>query len=359
MLCLFNIAQTLIIFLNYIGAHTVRLKHLAIIIALLFSFNALAEEVNVYSGRKENLIKPLLDRFTTETGIKTNLVTAGADKLLTRLKSEGRNTPADVFITVDAGRLYRAKKAGIFASVNDEVLNAAVPSHLRDPDGNWVGLSQRARVIFYVKDRVQADDLSRYEDLASDKWKHKVCIRGSSNIYNQSLVAAMLAADGQEATEQWVKGLVANMARPPKGGDRDQIKAAAAGQCDIAIANTYYYGMMLNSKKDPAQVKAAQAMGIIWPNQQDRGVHVNISGAGITKHAKNPQNALKLLKFLVSPESQKWYAEVNYEYPVNAKAETSALLKSWGNFKSDNLNLDVLGKNNAEAVRIMDRAGWK
>lgn len=336
-----------------------RLNHLAFFIALLFSFTAFAEEVNVYSGRKENLIKPLLDRFTATTGIKTNLVTAGADKLLTRLKSEGRNTPADVFITVDAGRLYRAKKAGVFASINDEVLNAAVPSHLRDPEGNWVGLSQRARVIFYVKDRVNADDITRYEDLASDQWKRKVCIRGSSNIYNQSLVAAMLAADGPQATEQWAKGLVNNMARPPKGGDRDQIKAAAAGQCDIAIANTYYYGKMLTSKKDPAQMKAAQAMGVIWPNQQDRGAHVNISGAGITKHAKNPDNALKLLQFLVSPQSQKWYAEVNFEYPVNAKAEISELVKSWGDFKSDKLNLDVLGKNNAEAVRIMDRTGWK
>ncbi len=336
-----------------------RLNHLTIFIALMFSFNALAAEVNIYSGRKENLIKPLLDRFTAETGIKTNLVTAGADKLLTRLKSEGRNTPADVFITVDAGRLYRAKQAGVFASINDEVLNAAVPSHLRDPDGNWVGLSQRARVIFYEKGRVKPADITRYEDLASDKWKRKVCIRGSDNIYNQSLVAAMLAADGPQVTEQWAKGLVSNMARPPKGGDRDQIKAAAAGQCDIAIANTYYYGMMLTSKKDPAQMKAAQAMGVIWPNQQDRGVHVNISGAGITKHAKNPENALKLLQFLVSPKSQKWYAEVNFEYPVNTKAEISKLVKSWGDFKSDKLNLDVLGKNNAEAVRIMDRAGWK
>jgi iron(III) transport system substrate-binding protein len=336
-----------------------RLNHLAIFFVLMISFNALAEEVNIYSGRKENLIKPLLDRFTAKTGIKTNLVTAGADKLLTRLISEGRNTPADVFITVDAGRLYRAKQAGVFASINDEVLNAAVPSYLRDPDGNWVGLSQRARVIFYVKDRVKPSDLTRYEDLASDKWKSKVCIRGSDNIYNQSLVAAMLAADGPQVTEQWAKGLVSNMARPPKGGDRDQIKAAAAGQCDIAIANTYYYGMMLTSKKDPAQMKAAKAMGVIWPNQQDRGVHVNISGAGITKHAKNPENALKLLQFLVSPESQKWYAEVNFEYPVNAKAEISELVKSWGDFKSDMLNLDVLGKNNAEAVRIMDRAGWK
>lgn len=328
-------------------------------VLFIFSANTLAAEVNVYSGRKENLIKPLLDRFTAETGIKTNLVTAKADKLLTRLENEGRNTPADLFITVDAGRLYRAKQAGVLASTQSEVLNSAVPAHLRDPDGQWVGLSQRARVIFYVKDRVKPGELTRYEDLASAKWNKKICIRGSDNIYNQSLVASMLAANGAEATQKWANDLVKNMARPPKGGDRDQIKAAAAGLCDLAIANTYYYGNMLTNKKDPSQVKAAQAMGVIWPNQDSRGSHVNISGAGITKYAKNRDNAIKLLEFLVSPESQKWYAEVNYEYPVSAKAEVSQLVKSWGDFKSDKVNLDVLGKNNAEAVRIMDRAGWK
>ncbi|MCP4078014.1 MAG: Fe(3+) ABC transporter substrate-binding protein [Gammaproteobacteria bacterium] len=335
------------------------LKHIVVTMILLISFNALSAEVNVYSGRKEKLVKPLLDRFTAETGIKTNLVTAKADKLLTRLKNEGRNTPADVFITVDAGRLYRAKQAGIFASVNSDTLNAAVPSHLRDPEGQWVGLSQRARVIFYAKDRVKPEQLSTYEDLVSDAWKRKICIRGSSNIYNQSLVASLIASNGKQAAQQWSNKLVKNMARPPRGGDRDQIKAAAAGQCDIAIANTYYYGAMLTSKKDSSQVKAAQAMGLFWPNQQGRGSHVNISGAGVTKHAKNPENALKLLEFLVSPESQKWYAEVNFEYPVSENAEISELVKSWGSFKSDKLSLDVLGRNNAEAVRTMDRAGWK
>ncbi|WP_456406627.1 Fe(3+) ABC transporter substrate-binding protein [Thiolapillus sp.] len=325
----------------------------------IFTTNSLSAEVNIYSGRKEQLIKPLLDRFTEQTGIKTNLVTAKADKLLARLKNEGRNTPADLFITVDAGRLHRAKEAGVLASVNSDALNKAVPTHLRDPDGQWVGLSQRARVIFYAKDRVKPEQLSTYEDLADPKWKKKICIRGSGNIYNQSLVASLIAANGVEATEEWAKGLVANMARPPKGGDRDQIKAAAAGQCDLAIANTYYYGKMLTSKKDPAQKQAAEAMGLFWPNQNGRGAHVNVSGAGITKHAKNPVAALKLLEFLVSREAQKWYAEVNFEYPVNPEAEVSELVNSWGHFKSDQVNLDVLGKNNAEAVRLMDRAGWK
>lgn len=325
----------------------------------IFTTNSLSAEVNIYSGRKEQLIKPLLDRFTEQTGIKTNLVTAKADKLLARLKNEGRNTPADLFITVDAGRLHRAKEAGVLASVDSDALNKVVPTHLRDPDGQWVGLSQRARVIFYAKDRVKPEQLSTYEDLAAPKWKKKICIRGSGNIYNQSLVASLIAANGVEATEEWAKGLVANMARPPKGGDRDQIKAAAAGQCDLAIANTYYYGKMLTSKKDPAQKQAAEAMGLFWPNQNGRGAHVNVSGAGITKHAKNPVAALKLLEFLVSREAQKWYAEVNFEYPVNPEAEVSELVNSWGHFKSDQVNLDVLGKNNAEAVRLMDRAGWK
>ncbi len=335
------------------------LKHLVVAALVLTSVSAVASEVNVYSGRKEKLIKPLLDRFTEQTGIKTNLVTAKADKLLTRLKSEGRNTPADVFITVDAGRLYRAKQAGVFASLDNAVLKAAVPAHLRDPQGQWVGLSQRARVIFYAKDRVNPAELSTYEDLASDKWRKRICIRGSSNIYNQSLVASIIAVDGKDAAQQWANGIVKNMARPPRGGDRDQIKAAAAGQCDLAIANTYYYGKMLSNKKDVTQLKAAQAMGLFWPNQQGRGAHVNISGAGVTKYAKNRDNAIKLLEFLLSPEAQKWYADVNYEYPVRAGVEVGELVKSWGDFKTDKVNLDVLGKNNAEAVRIMDRAGWK
>ena len=329
------------------------------VVLLIVTANALSAEVNVYSARKEKLIKPLLDKFSAETGIKTNLITAKADKLLTRIINEGRNTPADVFITVDAGRLYRAKQAGIFQSINNKVLNETVPVHLRDPDGQWVGLSQRARVIFYAKDRVKASELSTYENLADQKWKKRICIRGSGNIYNQSLVASMISVNGIEQAQQWVNDLVKNMARPPKGGDRDQIKAAAAGQCDLAVANTYYYGKMLNNKKDPSQVEAANKMAIFWPNQNNRGSHVNISGAGVTKYAKNKDNAIKLLEYLVSPAAQKWYAEVNYEYPVSANAEISGLLKSWGSFKSDQLNLAELGKNNSEAVRMMDRAGWK
>lgn len=315
-------------------------------------------EVNLYSARKENLIKPLLDSFTKETGISVNLVTGKADALLKRLETEGRNTPADLLITTDAGRLYRAKVAGVLQPVSSEVLNAAIPENLRDPEGQWFGLSQRARPIFYVKGKVDPSELSTYENLSDARWKGRICIRSSSNIYNQSLVASMIANIGEQQTESWAKGFVANLARPPKGGDRDQIKAAAAGQCDIAIANTYYVGAMINAK-DEAQKAAAQKVAVFWPNQGDRGTHVNVSGIGMTAAAKNTENAKKLMEYLVGEEAQQWYAEVNHEYPVRDGVEWSETLRSWGQFKPDTLNLSKLGELNGDAVRLMDRAGWK
>lgn len=319
---------------------------------------AFADQVNLYSARKEKLIKPLLDKFTAATNIKVNLLTGKADALLKRLESEGKNSPADIFITVDAGRLYRAKALGLLQKIESDTLNAAIPEYLRDKDGKWYGLSLRARPIMYASDRVKADQLSTYEDLVDPKWKGKICIRSSSNIYNQSMLASMIAANGEEKTEAWAKGLVANFARSPKGGDRDQIKAVAAGQCDIAIANTYYLGKMLKGK-DKNQRKAAKMLSVFWPNQNDRGTHVNVSGAGITVAAKNKDNAIKLLEFLVSEESQAWYAKVNQEYPVREGVEVSKLLEKFGDFKADQLNLTALGENNPLAVKIMDRAGWK
>ncbi len=315
-------------------------------------------EVNLYSARKEQLIKPLLDSFTEETGISVNLVTGKADALLKRLETEGRNTPADLLITTDAGRLHRAKEAGVLQPVTSETLDKAIPENLRDPEGYWFGLSQRARPIFYVKGKVDPSELSTYEDLASEKWKGRICIRSSSNIYNQSLVASMIANEGEQQTETWASGLVTNFARPPKGGDRDQIKAAAAGQCDIAIANTYYVGAML-SGKDEEQKAAASKMGLFWPNQEGRGAHVNVSGVGMTVAARNSENALKLMEYLVGEEAQKWYAEVNHEYPVREGVAWSEILESWGEFKADTLNLSRLGELNGDAVRLMDRAGWK
>ncbi|OUS00649.1 Fe(3+) ABC transporter substrate-binding protein [Gammaproteobacteria bacterium 42_54_T18] len=332
----------------------------AVISTLLLSSTSLlaAPEVNLYSARKEALIKPLLDQFTEKTGISVNLVTGKADALLTRLKSEGRNTPADVFLTTDAGRLHRAEDAKVLQPVQSESLNNAIPASYRDPEGYWFGLSLRARPIMYVKGKVDPKTLSTYEALATPELKGKICIRSSSNIYNQSLVASMIAVDGEAKTESWAKGLVGNMARPPKGGDRDQIKAAAAGQCDIAVANTYYFGKML-AGGDASQKSAAEKLAIFWPNQDGRGTHVNISGAGVTAHAKHKDNAIKLIEFLASEDAQAWYAQVNYEYPVREGVKPSKVLAEWGNFKADNLNLSQLGDLNSKAVMLMDRAGWK
>lgn len=328
-------------------------------LSMLFTQNVVrADEVNVYSARKEALILPLLKKFEAETGIGFNLITAKADALLKRLEAEAQSTPADVFITTDAGRLQRAREAGVLQPVNNPVLEARIPEHLRDKDNYWFGLSQRARVIFYAKDRVDPADLSTYEALVDDRWNKKICIRSSGNIYNQSLVASMIEADGVEKTEAWASGLVANFARKPAGGDTDQLRAAAAGLCDLAIANTYYFGRLVNSNKEKDQ-KVADSLGVFWPNQADRGAHINVSGAGITRHAKHRAAAERLLEFMVSAESQAWYAEVNNEYPIVADAPIPPTLKAFGQFKSDQLNLTSLGENNRAAVQLMDRAGWR
>ena len=268
-------------------------KILLVLICLHSASSAFAEEiVNVYSSRKEQLIKPLLDKFTTKTGIKVNLVTADDDGLLEKLKLEGKNSPADVLFTADAGRLYRAKSMGLLAPVKSKVLEAAIPAHMRDSGSEWFGLTYRARPIFYVEGKVKPEELSTYADLTNAKWKGRICIRSSNNIYNQSLIAAMISHEGEAKTLEWTKGLVANLGRPPEGGDRDQIKAAAAGQCDIAIANTYYYGQMLTSK-DEQEKAAAEKLSIFWPNQKSNeyGTHVNVSGAGLTKAAQHKDNA--------------------------------------------------------------------
>ena len=317
-----------------------------------------AGEVNVYSARKEKLIKPLLDRFTEQTGIQVNLVTGKADALLKRLRSEGRNSPADLLITTDAGRLYRAKQAGVIAPFRSNTLEAVVPASFRDPEGYWYGLTIRSRPIMYVKGRVDPARLSSYEALTDPQWKGRICIRSSGNIYNQSLVASLIAADGAEAAETWSRGLVSNFARPPRGGDRDQIKAAVAGVCDIAIANTYYLAGMLNSK-DAEQRAIAGQIGVFWPNQRGRGAHVNVSGAALAASAPHRDEAIRLIEFLAGKEAQQWYAERNGEYPVRADVPVSDTLQQWGAFKMDPLNLARLGELNPQAVRIMDRAGWK
>ncbi len=331
---------------------------LGLVLALVSTAVPAAGEVNLYSARKEELIKPLLDKFTAESGIKVNLVTGKEDALLERLKNEGRNSPADLLLTSDAGRLHRAMEAGVLAAVESKALNTLVPAHYRDPKGYWYGLSVRARPIAYVTAKVHANELSTYEALADRKWKGRICVRSSDNIYNQSLVASMIAQRGVPATEAWAKGLVANFARPPVGGDRDQVTAAAAGQCDVVIINTYYLAAMLNDS-DPAQKQAAQKLAVFWPNQQDRGVHVNVSGVGLTAAAKNGPHAVKLMEYLASDAAQRWYAETNHEYPIRTSIPVSKTLAAWGSYRADKLGLDKLGHYNAEAVKLMDRAGWK
>lgn len=328
-----------------------------LVLALLPGTLLAQGNVNVYSARQEALIKPLVERFTEETGIRVNIVTAQADALLQRLLREGRNTPADVLLTVDAGNLHDAKEAGVLQAVRSDALEGSVPESYRDPDGYWYGLSVRARPILYVKGKVDPAELRSYEDLADPKWRKRICIRSSSNVYNQSMVTSMIIANGEEATESWARGLVANMARPPQGGDRDQIRAAAAGQCDIAIANTYYLGQMLNG--DAADRSAAGAIGVIWPNQEDRGVHVNVSGAGMTTHARNPENARRFLEFLAGQAAQQWYADANQEYPVTPGVPVSDTLQEFGPFRADTVNLALLGSHNAAAVRLMDRVNWR
>ncbi len=327
-------------------------------IALLNMPPAVAAEVNVYSARNEALIKPLLDLFSADTGIRVNLVTGKADALLERIRREGANSPADVLITTDAGRLHRAKTADVLQAVDSAVLTAAVPAEFTDSDGYWFGLSMRARPVMYAKDRVDPAALNDYENLTNPEWKARICVRSSDNIYNQSLVASMLIARGVDATEDWVAALVANLARDPKGGDRDQIKAVAAGQCDIAIANTYYLAHLLNSD-DSDERSAAQAVAIHWPNQSGRGTHVNVSGIAMTRAAPNPGHALQLMEYLVSDAAQTWYAEANYEYPVKPGLAPSPTVAAWGEFKADSINVSRLGEFNTRAVMLMDRAGWR
>ena len=334
------------------------MKKLIIIFILLFQQHLLAAEINIYSARKEALIKPLLDQFTEESGIKVNLVTGKADTLLKRVEVEGRNTPADMLLTVDVARLIRAKDKALFQPINSEVLNQIIPEYYRDDDNQWFGLSLRSRVIIFAPNRVNAVELSGYAGLADNKWKNRVCVRSSSNVYNQSLVAAMIANEGLDKTEIWAAGLVKNFARPPKGGDRDQIKAVAAGVCDVALVNSYYLAGMLESNQED-ELAAAKKVELFWPDQNSRGAHMNVSGAGILKSAKNKKEAIQLLEFLVRETSQQWYADTNHEYSINPDIESSPILKSWGDFKTDNLKLGLLGQYNSDAVLLMDRVGWK
>lgn len=314
--------------------------------------------VNVYTHRHYEPDQNIFKMFEEKTGIQVKVINASADELIQKMKMEGKQSPADVLITVDAGRLSRAKDDGLLQSIESEVLESRIPSHLQDVDNQWFGLTKRARIIAYAKDRVKPEELSTYEDLVNDKWKGKILMRSSSNIYNQSLMASIIANDGEEVARDWAKGIVANMARSPRGSDRDQVKAVVAGEGDIAIVNSYYIGKMLNSP-DAEEVKTAQQVGLFFPNQDNRGTHINISGAGVARYAPNKENAILFIEYLISEEAQKVFTEANYEYPVLESVTPVKDIKDWGDFKEDTLGLNKLGEHNKKAVLIFDEAGWK
>jgi len=319
---------------------------------------ASAEEVNIYSARHYDSDQALYDTFTEKTGIDVNVLQGSSDQLIERIKREGKASPADVMITVDAGRLWRAEEEGIFQSVDSKVLDERLPATVRQPDGKWFGFSQRVRAIFYDPQDVDPANLKTYEDLADPRFKGELCIRSSNNIYNQSLLASIIAHDGKQKAEQWAQGVVDNMARDPEGGDTDQILGVASGECDIAVANHYYYARLLESD-NPDDRAAAKKVQILFPNQDGRGAHVNIGGAGVVRDAPHRENAVRFLEFLASDEAQALFVKGNHEYPVVDGVAKDPVLESWGDFKRDDLNVSALGENNPEAIRIFDRVGWR
>jgi iron(III) transport system substrate-binding protein len=317
-----------------------------------------AEQVNVYSARHYDTDTALYDAFTAATGIEVQVLQGDSDQLIARIQREGAASPADVLMTVDVARLWRAEQADVLAPVSSERLEARVPARLRHPEGLWFGFSTRARLIFYREAAVQADTVASYESLADPALRGAVCIRSSTNVYNQSLIASLIAANGAEATETWARGLVANLARSPQGGDTDQLRALAAGECDVAVANHYYYVRLLESS-DPKDRAVAEAIAVMLPNQDGRGAHVNIGGAGIVRNAPNRSNAERFLEFLASDEAQALFAAGNYEFPVVSGAGLHPAIQFLDGMRTDPVNVSVLGQHNAEAVRIADRAGWR
>jgi len=314
--------------------------------------------LSLYSSRHYDTDRELYDGFTRQSGVRVRLVEANADQLLERIRSEGANSPADVLITVDAGRLARAQESGVLQSVRSAVLDSRIPAHLRDPQGHWFGFSMRARVVMYDRTLGLPAGLARYEDLAKPDFRGMVSTRSSGNIYSIGWTASMLAANGAEATETWARGIAANLSRPPSGGDTDQIRAVAAGQGRLAISNTYYLGNLARSQR--AEDRAiGERMAVLFPNQGDRGTHVNISGAGVLRTAPNREAAVAFLEYLSGPAAQSIFADGNSEYPVVADAQPSAFLRGLGSFRQDQLNAAQIGALSPEALRIMQRAGWR
>jgi iron(III) transport system substrate-binding protein len=318
------------------------------------------QEINLYSSRHYDTDRELYDAFTRQTGIRVRLIEGDADQLIQRIRSEGANSPADVLITVDAARLVRAKDAGILMPIRSQVLESRVPANLRDPEGYWFGVSKRARVIMYDRQKGLPQGLARYEDLADPAFRGQVCIRAAAHPYNTSLAGSVLAANGPEATEAWAKGVVANMARPPQGGDRDQFRAIPAGQCGIAVSNTYYLAQMAVSPR--AEDRAVvERVAVLFPNQApgDRGAHVNVSGAGVVRTAPNREAAQRFIEYLTSPRAQELFAVGNMEYPVVDDAPLHPALAAFGTFREDGLNAARFAANTAQALQMLQRAGWR
>ena len=333
-----------------------------LIYSLLFSATALAQDnkvLNLYSSRHYQTDEALYANFTKQTGIKVNRIEAGEDPLIERIRNEGERSPADVLVTVDAGRLWRAEQLGFFQPVKSALLDARIPASYREPNGLWYGFSLRARLIAYNKAKVKAAELPTYESLADAKWKGRICMRSSTSVYNLSLMGAMISHLGEVKAEQWAQGVKANLARDPKGGDTDQLKSVAAGECDVTVSNQYYYARLARSGK-PEEREIAEKVGMVFPNQASWGAHVNISGAGVMKHAPNREAAVKFLEYLASDEAQRYFAEGNNEWPVVAGVKIdNPVLSALGAFKQDPLNVAILGRNQPESQKIYDRVAWK
>ncbi|MFO7543730.1 MAG: Fe(3+) ABC transporter substrate-binding protein [Thiobacillus sp.] len=339
-----------------------RIKHAASVAAMLLFVTAAhagAAELNLYSARHYQTDEALYANFTKATGIKINRIDGKEDELFARIRREGPASPADVFLTVDAARLQVAEDAGLFAPVRSRVLASRIPAQFRDPNNNWFGFSYRARVIAYNKRKINPASIQSFADLASPRFKNKICVRSGGHVYNRTLVAGMIYNWGEDKTEAWANGLVANLARDPKGGDTDQIRAVAAGECDIAIGNQYYYARLMASS-NPQDRDVVNKVGIVFPDQKTTGTHVNISGGGMLKYAPNKASALKFLEYLASSEAQAYFANGNNEYPVVSGVKLdNPQLDAMGKFKPDNVGADILAKYTPKAQRFIDRAGWK
>jgi iron(III) transport system substrate-binding protein len=336
--------------------------HARVLLALLVSCGAAQAQdkvLNLYSSRHYTTDEALYNDFSKQTGIRINRIEAGEDPLIERIRNEGARSPADVLVTVDAGRLWRAEEFGFFQPVKSKTLESRIPANLRHPDGLWFGFSTRARVIFYDKARIKPGEIARYEDLADPRWKGGICARSGGHVYNLSLLSSIISHGGEQAAERWAKGVASNLARTPKGGDTDQLTGVASGECRIAIANTYYYARLARSEKADERA-VAEKLGVVYPNQKDRGTHVNISGAGVMKNAPNRENAVRFLEYLASDSAQRYFAVGNNEWPaVESVKIDNPIFSALGPFKQDTRSIATFGRNQPVAQKIFDRVGWK